>query len=306
MIDCSNGFLFRNLTLHESGGDHWPCDCSVRSRVYFGTFDFYSHNQFWPYQSKSLRSDFFAFAQFLIRSGRALTNNFDFNSRASAKICRLIFNRMAIATHKLNLFRPAAHAQINFEIHITKRSARFFCLDCLVDCVSAVVTLVFFSCSVQKCWNKNHMVATYTTCLSQNQNIWKSDRLTSSQDCLYSFFCSWVFMDSSAQFRTCAYVSVHAWTKYVWECTRLKSETSVFGMQFTLKRWVRWNKTATTKLHGAQKPEHKRFVSSAVYCIGCMSTSTCNEYAAHEPNGFMTWLWAECFCLHLLEFEMEI
>lgn len=162
MIDCSNGFLFRNLTLHESGGDHWPCDCSVRSRVYFGTFDFYSHNQFWPYQSKSLRSDFFAFAQFLIRSGRALTINFDFNSRASAKICRLIFNRMAIATHKLNLFRPAAHAQINFEIHITKRSARFFCLDCLVDCVSAVVTLVFFSCSVQKCWNKNHMVATYT------------------------------------------------------------------------------------------------------------------------------------------------
>lgn len=30
------------------------------------------------------------------------------------------------------------------------------------------------------------------------------------------------------------------------------------------------------------------------------SVSTCNEYAAHEQNDFTTWLWAECFCLHLL------
>lgn len=68
--------------------------------------------------------------------------------------------------------RPLTHKSI-LKFTFQKRSARFFCLDCLVDCVSAVVTLVFVSCSVQKCWNKNHMVATYTTCLSQNRNIWK-------------------------------------------------------------------------------------------------------------------------------------
>lgn len=150
---------------------------------------------------------------------------------------------MAIATHasrQIYSDRPLTHKSI-LKFTFQKRSATFFLS------IVWVRLLLLFSCSVRNVetrtiwWQHTHAWA-------ETKIFEKSDRLTSSPDCLCSFFCSWVFMDSSAQFvRARIRVWVHVW-KYVWVyAARVKLLFSVCNSHLKDE----CNGT-TTKFHGTK------------------------------------------------------